>query len=103
MVSLDYSSKKANALIHSSDGLRESNRNSLETRGVTAGRLHGVKGEFECGFVDVAFTFDGVQFIGEIKVTTTLPLPHAFRFALGQLLEYSPLKIQITSAVDYFS
>lgn len=55
---------------------------------------HGVKGEFERGFVDVAFTFKGTQYIGEIKVTSTLPLAFAFRFALGQLLEYAHLKYE---------
>lgn len=53
---------------------------------------HGIECEFEGGFVDVAFTLDGMRFIGEIKVTTSFPLANAFRFALGQLLEYAHLK-----------
>jgi hypothetical protein len=54
----------------------------------------GVECEFERGFVDVAFKLQKMHFIGEIKVTTTLQLANAFRFALGQLLEYAHLKYQ---------
>jgi len=52
---------------------------------------HGVAVEMERDFVDVTFTIDGKQFIGEIKVTRNLTVPQAFRTALGQVIEYGHL------------
>jgi hypothetical protein len=54
----------------------------------------GVRGEFETSFIDVTFTAGGWPFIGEIKVTTHLSLPEAFRTAIGQLIEYAHLKFE---------
>ena len=51
----------------------------------------GVNVEMEKNFVDVSFSVDGEEFIGEIKVTRNLTLAQAFRTALGQLLEYGHL------------
>jgi hypothetical protein len=45
----------------------------------------------ERDFIDVVFTLDGQLFIGEIKVTTNLTVPQAFRTALGQVIEYAHL------------
>lgn len=50
-----------------------------------------VNAEMEKNFVDVSFSVDGMDFIGEIKVTRNLTLAQAFRTALGQLLEYGHL------------
>ena len=47
--------------------------------------------EMERDFVDVVFMLRGQPFIGEIKVTTNLTLPQAFRTALGQVIEYAHL------------
>ena len=44
-------------------------------------RDRGIPVEMERDFVDVAFTVDGKQFIGEIKVTRNLTIPQAFRAA----------------------
>ena len=55
----------------------------LKSRGVTA--------EMEKNFVDVSFSLDGENFIGEIKVTRNLTLAQAFRTGLGQVLEYGHL------------
>lgn len=52
----------------------------------------GLEAEFERDFIDVAFSAGGWRFIGEIKVTTHLSLPEAFRSALGQIIEYAHLK-----------
>lgn len=54
----------------------------------------GVGAEFETGFIDVTFMAGGQPFIGEIKVTTHLSLPEAFRTAIGQLIEYAHLKFE---------
>lgn len=51
----------------------------------------GVNAEMEKNFVDVSFSVDREDFIGEIKVTRNLTLAQAFRAALGQLLEYAHL------------
>lgn len=54
-------------------------------------KSRGVTSEMEKNFVDVSFSLDGEDFIGEIKVTRNLTLAQAFRAALGQLLEYGHL------------
>jgi hypothetical protein len=54
----------------------------------------GIGAEFETSFIDVTFTAGGRPFIGEIKVTTHLSLPEAFRTAIGQLIEYAHLKFE---------
>lgn len=57
-------------------------------------RSRGLEAEFERDFVDVSFEVGGGHYIGEVKVTNNLPLKHAFRVALGQLLEYAHLKFE---------
>jgi 5-methylcytosine-specific restriction protein A len=52
----------------------------------------GIQAEWERDFVDVRFTLNGVDFIGEIKVTSYLTLDEAFRTALGQLLFYGHMQ-----------
>jgi len=49
----------------------------------------------EKDFVDVSFSVDEQDFIGEIKVTRNLTLAQAFRAALGQLLDYSHIRVGI--------
>jgi len=62
----------------------------------------GVDSQFESSFVDVGFSFENVNFIGEIKVTTNLKLSDAFRLALGQLLEYAHLKYDVPPQMIMF-
>ena len=52
---------------------------------------HGVTAEMEKDFVDVSFSLEGEDFVGEIKVTRSLTLPQAFRASLGQILDYAHL------------
>jgi hypothetical protein len=65
-------------------------------------KAQGVEAVFEKDFIDVAFTTGGRLFIGEIKVTTHLSLPEAFRTALGQLIEYAHLKHEIPPGMVMF-
>ena len=56
-------------------------------------RERGLKADFEGDFIDVSFSLDGNDYIGEVKVTNWLSMPEAFRIALGQILDYgSPSK-----------
>jgi Domain of unknown function (DUF3427) len=52
-----------------------------------------IKPELEKDFVDVGFWVNGMHFIGEIKVTNCLTPAEAFRIAIGQVLEYSWIKV----------
>ena len=52
-----------------------------------------VKPELERDFVDVGFWVKDQHFIGEIKVTNCLSPAEAFRIAIGQVLEYSWIKV----------
>jgi hypothetical protein len=54
-------------------------------------KTQNVPVEMERDFIDVVFTLNGQLFIGEIKVTTNLTVPQAFRTALGQVIEYAHL------------
>jgi hypothetical protein len=56
-------------------------KNFLNTRQIVA--------DMERDYVDVGFSFGGLSFIGEIKVTTNLTPAQAFRAALGQVLDYA--------------
>ena len=55
-------------------------------------KAKGISAEFEKDFIDVLFRLEGEIYIGEIKVTTNLPLSFAFRTAFGQLHEYAYLR-----------
>jgi hypothetical protein len=49
----------------------------------------GIDADMEADFVDVSFSLEGSNYIGEIKVTRNLTIVQAFRAALGQLLDYA--------------
>jgi hypothetical protein len=51
----------------------------------------GLAHEMERDFIDVAFHHGEEHYVGEIKVTTHLTMPQAFRGAIAQVLEYSHL------------
>jgi len=51
-------------------------------------RGRGVKLDFEGDFIDVSFSLDGNDYLGEVKVTNWLSTAEAFRIALGQILDY---------------
>ena len=74
--------------------LREVKRDVTPTHRLYQQRLgtwlkgRGVTPMFEENFVDVRFTLDGAEFIGEVKPSKNLSLDEAFRIALGQVLFY---------------
>lgn len=61
-----------------------------------------LKAELERDFVDVGFSLNGRHFIGEIKVTNCLTPAQAFRTAVGQVLEYSWIKVDDRPAMIVF-
>jgi Domain of unknown function (DUF3427) len=51
-------------------------------------RRHGIVAHGEHDYVDIRFSAESQDFIGEVKVTSYLTLDGAFRSAIGQLLFY---------------